>query len=58
MPPPYSTIIQESANGSWLFPTASDGDYDNLRHWLCVTRSTNMSSLRQLWTSYSTSMAA
>ncbi|XP_028805991.1 proteinaceous RNase P 1, chloroplastic/mitochondrial isoform X2 [Neltuma alba] len=58
MPPPYSTVIQESDNGSWHVPTVSDDDYETPRQWLCATRSRNVSSLRQLWTSSSTSMAA
>ncbi|KAK4285061.1 hypothetical protein QN277_001806 [Acacia crassicarpa] len=59
MPPPYSTVIQESANGSWHVPTVSDDDdYETPRQWLCATRSPNMASLRQLFTSTSTSMAA
>ncbi|XP_054816103.1 proteinaceous RNase P 1, chloroplastic/mitochondrial-like isoform X2 [Prosopis cineraria] len=58
MPPPYSTVIQESANGSWHVPRVSDDDYGTPRQWLCATRSTNISSVHQLFTSPSASMAA
>lgn len=40
MPPPYSSVIQESKRGSWHVPVAgnsSDCD-ESLRTWLCITR--------------------
>ncbi|KAK2371381.1 proteinaceous RNase P [Trifolium repens] len=40
LPPRYSIVIQESANGSWHVPTVSSDDPDIPRKWLCVTRST------------------
>ncbi|MCO5568853.1 hypothetical protein L7F22_022554 [Adiantum nelumboides] len=42
MPPPYSTMIQESQRGSWHVPQAlqaGDDDSGGVREWLCVTRS-------------------
>ncbi|MCO5558873.1 hypothetical protein L7F22_012462 [Adiantum nelumboides] len=42
MPPPYSTMIQESQRGSWHVPQAlqaEDDDSGGLREWLCATRS-------------------
>ncbi|GAU10961.1 hypothetical protein TSUD_112550 [Trifolium subterraneum] len=40
LPPRYSLVIQESANGSWHVPTVASDDPDIPRKWLCVTRST------------------
>lgn len=39
LPPRYSLVIQESANGSWHVPTVVSDDPDIPRKWLCVTRS-------------------
>ncbi|WJZ97944.1 hypothetical protein VitviT2T_016512 [Vitis vinifera] len=38
MPPPCSVIIQESENGHWHIPVASEHDSEGERTWLCVTR--------------------
>ncbi|KAM7258909.1 hypothetical protein ACFE04_014650 [Oxalis oulophora] len=41
MPPPCSIVIQESENGHWHIPIASEDseqDHDSERTWLCVTR--------------------
>nr|PNR46869.1 hypothetical protein PHYPA_013989 [Physcomitrium patens]BAN18185.1 pentatricopeptide repeat protein [Physcomitrium patens] len=40
MPPPFSTVIQESHKGSWHVPKSGKNDEDVLvpREWLCVTR--------------------
>lgn len=39
MPPPYSTVIQESETGSWHFPTTGTGDeVETPRQWICATR--------------------
>ncbi|WJX69884.1 Proteinaceous RNase P 1, chloroplastic/mitochondrial [Trifolium repens] len=54
LPPCYSIVIQESANGSWHVPTVSSDDPDIPRKWLCVTRSTK-NQLHNLRTSTSTS---
>ncbi|CAJ2661196.1 unnamed protein product [Trifolium pratense] len=54
LPPRYSLVIQESANGSWHVPTVSSDDPDIPRKWLCVTRSMKNSS-HNLQTSTSTS---
>ncbi|CAL5199919.1 unnamed protein product [Lathyrus oleraceus] len=43
LPPRYSIVIQESANGSWHVPTVSSDDPDIQRKWLCVTRSSKNS---------------
>eukprot|EP00250_Pteridium_aquilinum_P003490 c13809_g1_i1 orf=230-3028(-) len=50
MPPPYSTVIQESQNGSWHIPQAGGDDIESPREWLCVTRSIMDSSQLQLST--------
>ncbi|MCO5546941.1 hypothetical protein L7F22_000380 [Adiantum nelumboides] len=42
MPPPYSTIIQESQGGSWHIPQSGADDVELSREWLCVTRSTKV----------------
>lgn len=39
MPPPYSTVIQESQNGCWHIPQTGGDDMEFPREWLCVTRS-------------------
>ncbi|XP_015571702.1 proteinaceous RNase P 1, chloroplastic/mitochondrial isoform X2 [Ricinus communis] len=38
MPPSFSVVIQESENGHWHIPIASDTDYEPERAWLCITR--------------------
>ncbi|KAG9455044.1 hypothetical protein H6P81_007948 [Aristolochia fimbriata] len=38
MPPLYSTVIQESATGSWHFPLAGEFSDEALRTWLCINR--------------------
>ncbi|KAJ0030115.1 hypothetical protein Pint_13201 [Pistacia integerrima] len=38
MPPSYSVVIQESENGSWHIPIASEHDHEAERMWLCITR--------------------
>ncbi|XP_075633056.1 proteinaceous RNase P 2-like [Castanea sativa] len=40
MPPPYSSVIQESKKGSWHVPVASNSSVcdESLRTWLCITR--------------------
>ncbi|KAL2318517.1 hypothetical protein Fmac_032393 [Flemingia macrophylla] len=53
MPPRYSIVIQESANGSWHVPTVASDDHETPRKWLCATRS-RKNSLHNLWTSSST----
>ena len=43
MPPPYSQVLQESAEGAWHFPEAG-----NPIRWLCVTRpATDSTSLKR-----------
>ncbi|KAJ1394653.1 Tetratricopeptide-like helical domain superfamily [Sesbania bispinosa] len=54
MPPRYSIVIQESANGSWHVPTVTSDDHEIPRKWLCATRSREK-SLHDLWTSASSS---
>ncbi|KAH1212183.1 Proteinaceous RNase P 1, chloroplastic/mitochondrial [Glycine max] len=54
MPPRYSIVIQESANGSWHVPTVTTDDHEIPRKWLCATRS-RKDSLHNLWTSSSKS---
>ncbi|XP_027344418.1 proteinaceous RNase P 1, chloroplastic/mitochondrial-like [Abrus precatorius] len=55
MPPSYSIVIQESANGSWHVPTVTSDDHHEIRRkWLCATRPPK-NSLHNLWTSTSTS---
>ncbi|MCO5610284.1 hypothetical protein L7F22_064520 [Adiantum nelumboides] len=44
MPPPYSTIIQESQGGNWHIPQSGADDVELSREWLCVTRSTKVST--------------
>ncbi|XP_038710506.1 proteinaceous RNase P 1, chloroplastic/mitochondrial-like isoform X2 [Tripterygium wilfordii] len=41
MPPPYSVVIQESENGHWHIPIASEHDYEAERVWLCITRASS-----------------
>ncbi|KAF2291951.1 hypothetical protein GH714_042293 [Hevea brasiliensis] len=41
MPPPYSTVVQESENGSWHVPTITGDDLETPRQWLCATRARN-----------------
>ncbi|XP_050281006.1 proteinaceous RNase P 2-like [Quercus robur] len=40
MPPPYSSVIQESKKGSWHVPVAGNSSdcNESLRTWLCITR--------------------
>ncbi|KAK9130917.1 hypothetical protein Sjap_011404 [Stephania japonica] len=38
MPPPYSVAIQESEQGYWHIPVASEHDSETEAMWLCVTR--------------------
>ncbi|KAM0996827.1 hypothetical protein ACFX2I_006740 [Malus domestica] len=38
MPPPYSSVIQESENGSWHVPIADESCQEPARTWLCITR--------------------
>ncbi|XP_016902921.1 proteinaceous RNase P 1, chloroplastic/mitochondrial-like [Cucumis melo] len=38
MPPPCSVVIQESENGHWHVPLASEHSYEEDRKWLCITR--------------------
>ncbi|KAG0632419.1 hypothetical protein M758_1G327100 [Ceratodon purpureus] len=39
MPPPYSTVIQESEKGSWHVPKrGNDDDVLTPREWMCITR--------------------
>lgn len=38
MPPPYSSVIQESEIGSWHVPVADDSCQEPARTWLCITR--------------------
>ncbi|XP_068662200.1 proteinaceous RNase P 2-like [Aristolochia californica] len=38
MPPPYSTVIQESATGSWHFPLIGEYSEEASRTWLCINR--------------------
>ncbi|KAK1413893.1 hypothetical protein QVD17_29630 [Tagetes erecta] len=38
MPPPCSVVIQESRQGHWHFPIASEQDSEDEREWICVTR--------------------
>ncbi|KAK7383161.1 hypothetical protein VNO78_28832 [Psophocarpus tetragonolobus] len=57
MPPPYSIVIQESANGSWHVPTVTSDDNEIPRKWLCATRS-RKNSLHKLWASSSSSDCA
>ncbi|XP_021862318.2 proteinaceous RNase P 3 isoform X2 [Spinacia oleracea] len=38
MPPPCSVVIQESGDGHWHIPIASEHQYEEDRTWLCVTR--------------------
>ncbi|KAE8037461.1 hypothetical protein FH972_010048 [Carpinus fangiana] len=41
MPPSYSSVIQESENGSWHVPIAADSNNEckeSSRTWLCITR--------------------
>ncbi|BAT82638.1 hypothetical protein VIGAN_03268300 [Vigna angularis var. angularis] len=54
MPPCYSIVIQESANGSWHVPTITSDDPEIPRKWLCAARSKN-NSLHSVWTSSSKS---
>ncbi|KAI5083415.1 hypothetical protein GOP47_0003158 [Adiantum capillus-veneris] len=44
MPPPYSTIIQESQGGSWHIPHSGGNDVESPREWMCVTRSSTLLS--------------
>ncbi|GAU19745.1 hypothetical protein TSUD_78710 [Trifolium subterraneum] len=37
LPPCYSLVIQESANGSWHVPTVASDDPDIPRKWLCLS---------------------
>lgn len=39
MPPPYSTVLQESQSGCWHIPQTGGDDVESPREWLCVTRS-------------------
>ncbi|KAK7271931.1 hypothetical protein RJT34_28208 [Clitoria ternatea] len=52
LPPRYSIVIQESANGCWHVPTAASDDHEMPRRWLCATRSSK-ESLHKLWISTS-----
>ncbi|XP_022987606.1 proteinaceous RNase P 1, chloroplastic/mitochondrial-like [Cucurbita maxima] len=38
MPSPCSVVIQESENGHWHVPLASEHGYEEDRKWLCITR--------------------
>ncbi|KAM1255693.1 hypothetical protein PS1_030048 [Malus domestica] len=38
MPPAYSSVIQESENGSWHVPVADESCQEPGRTWLCITR--------------------
>lgn len=38
MPPSYSLFIQESVEGTWHVPVASESSDESLRTWLCITR--------------------
>ncbi|KAM7251662.1 hypothetical protein ACFE04_023545 [Oxalis oulophora] len=38
LPPPYSTVIQESENGSWHVPLFTENDLETPREWLCASR--------------------
>ncbi|PON41394.1 Protein-only RNase P, C-terminal [Parasponia andersonii] len=38
MPPPYSSVIQESEKGTWHVPVAGDCTEDSEKTWLCITR--------------------
>lgn len=40
MPPPYSMVIQESAQGRWHVPTVTGDDLEAPRQWICATRRT------------------
>ncbi|KAH7415384.1 hypothetical protein KP509_14G040300 [Ceratopteris richardii] len=42
LPPPYSTILQESQRGSWHIPQAACDDSEVVKEWLCVTRPRDM----------------
>ncbi|KAL5704482.1 ribonuclease P [Ranunculus cassubicifolius] len=45
MPPPYSSVIQESERGSWHVPIVVTGeDTDSPRQWICATRASTSSS--------------
>lgn len=44
MPPPYSTIIQESQCGSWHIPLCQKDEGETPQEWLCATRSKMLSS--------------
>ncbi|PQP95779.1 proteinaceous RNase P 1 chloroplastic/mitochondrial isoform X1 [Prunus yedoensis var. nudiflora] len=39
MPPPCSVVIQESEEGHWHIPVASEHDCEAERTWLCIMRS-------------------
>ncbi|XP_065851404.1 proteinaceous RNase P 1, chloroplastic/mitochondrial-like isoform X2 [Euphorbia lathyris] len=39
MPRSYSVVIQESENGHWHIPIASDSENESEVKWLCITRS-------------------
>ncbi|XP_021716397.1 proteinaceous RNase P 2-like [Chenopodium quinoa] len=44
MPPTYSILIQESENGSWHIPIASENTDELSRSWLCITRPSSFSN--------------
>ncbi|KAJ4748613.1 Proteinaceous RNase P 3 [Rhynchospora pubera] len=39
MPPTYSSVIQESENGSWHMPIGDKCEDERKRTWLCISRS-------------------
>ncbi|TXG46924.1 hypothetical protein EZV62_026218 [Acer yangbiense] len=43
LPPPYSSVIQESEKGSWHVPILINND-ESSQTWLCITRSTVVES--------------
>uniref|UniRef100_A0A803N277 ribonuclease P n=1 Tax=Chenopodium quinoa TaxID=63459 RepID=A0A803N277_CHEQI len=48
MPPTYSILIQESENGSWHIPIASENTDEFSRSWLCITRPSSFSNSSNL----------
>ncbi|KAJ8617482.1 hypothetical protein MRB53_013668 [Persea americana] len=44
MPPSYSTVIQESAQGSWHVPLEGECSAETSRTWLCINRHKSFNS--------------
>ncbi|KAI3814542.1 hypothetical protein L1987_14182 [Smallanthus sonchifolius] len=48
MPPPCSVVIQESRQGHWHIPIASEQDSEDDRVWICVTRAKSRKNSQEL----------